>query len=247
MSISTVVGATTTKNTNSLTLNSIVGKVSNVTYSNSGFEITPATGFSGNISVEIKSEGSNGQSLARLSMTVLPEPVTNVAAKPTSSSISQISWLKSVNANSYAVLMDGKTICTTTANSCSISKLVGPKSVVEIIPLGGDSTVGSKVDAHYGAPAAPILVSKVSVALARNTMSAADYLSVDKVIKLVNQQGFSSVTISDISTTSKTAMGVKARLDAIVKYVKSKVADSNVRISIVAPKGKTYLNTFAVS
>jgi LPS O-antigen subunit length determinant protein (WzzB/FepE family) len=78
-------------------------------------------------------------------------------------------------------------------------------------------------------------------------MSAADYLSVDKVIKLVNQQGFSSVTISDISTTSKTAMGVKARLDAIVKYVKSKVADSNVRISIVAPKGKTYLNTFAVS
>jgi uncharacterized repeat protein (TIGR02543 family) len=208
--------------------------------------LTPEAGFSGKKTVTVTITENGVDRIVQIPLTVLPEAVTKPVVTPTSSTKSIIKWAVSPNADAYTVYVDGKKVCTTSTTSCSINKILGPDSVVEIVSNGGDRTVSDKIEAAYK-QVVPIQITRlVSSTSIKSTLSSVDTKALDKVIALIKTQGFGTVVISDITTTSKTAAAAAARIAAIKKYIDAKTGSNPIAFEVVAPTSRTYFNNISV-
>jgi hypothetical protein len=188
--------------------------IANVKIADGKLVLTAETGFSGKriVTVSITENGANR--FVQVPLTVLPEVVTKPVLTPTSSSKSVIRWGVSPNANTYTVFLDGKRVCSTSATSCTVNKILGPDSVVEVISNGGDRTVSDKVEADFKQTAPVVVTRIVSATITKGTLTKVDTKALDKVVALINNQGFTSIVISNITTTKKTDALAAARITA---------------------------------
>lgn len=143
------------------------------------------------------------------------------------------------------MFVDGKSVCRTSGESCTVLKILGPNANVEVIANGGDSTKSELADAEYQA-GNHVTVAKISGTFGKASLSANDLTNLNKVIATVNKQGFDNVQISNITTTKSTTVSAKARLDAMVAYIKSKVDNPDLKITVVAPSSRTFTNQISV-
>lgn len=208
--------------------------------------LTPETGFSGKRTVTVNIVENGVERIVQIPLTVLPEPVAKPLTTPLAANKTSIKWEKSPNADSYAVFIDGKRACQTSATSCSVSRIIGPANVVEIVANGGDRTISEKVESDFK-QTAPITVTRiVSATITKAELTRVDTKALDKVIALINNQGFETVVISGITTTKRTSALAAARIEAIKKYVSGKIGDKEVKFEVVAPTSRTYFNNISV-
>jgi uncharacterized repeat protein (TIGR02543 family) len=208
--------------------------------------LTPETGFSGKKTVTVTINENGVDRIVQIPLTVLPEAVAKPVLTPTTSNRSVIRWTPSPNATTYTVLLNGKRVCTTSTSSCSVSRILGPDAVIEIVSNGGDRTVSEKIEADFRQNN-PVPVARLaSSTKTKPTLSKIDMKALDKVIAIVKAQGFGTVVISQITTTKKTEAAAAARIASIKKYIDSKLGSTQVEFQVVPPASRTYLSTVSV-
>lgn len=208
--------------------------------------LTPETGFSGKKTVTVTVTENGAERVIQIPLTVLPEPVTKPVVTPTSANRSTIRWTQSPNADTYTVYLDGKKICTTSAASCTVTRVLGPDSEIKIVSNGGDRTVSTRVEADFRQTAPVQITRLVSATITKAALSRVDTKALDKVIALIKSQGFGTVVISEITTTKKTEAKADARVAAIQKYIESKLGSEKVEFEVVPPASRTYFNNISV-
>jgi uncharacterized repeat protein (TIGR02543 family) len=208
--------------------------------------LTPETGFSGKKTVSVTITENGTDRIIQIPLTVLPEAVTKPVLTPTASNRSNIRWTASPNATTYTVLLNGKKVCATSATSCSVKQILGPDAVIEIVSNGGDRTVSQKVDAEFRQNVPVAITRLVSATITKATLTRVDTKALDKVVGLIKNQGFGTVVISEITTTSKTKALAAARIESIKKYITSKIGSEQVEFEITPVKSRTYFNNISV-
>jgi hypothetical protein len=208
--------------------------------------LTPETGFSGKRTVTVTVTENGSDRFIQIPLTVLPEAVTKPVLTPTASNRTNIRWTQSPNATAYTVLLNGKRICSTSASSCSVSQVLGPDAVIEVISNGGDRTVSEKIEADFRQNIPVPITRLVSATNTKSTLSRVDTKALDRVIALVRNQGFGTIVISEITTTSRTAALAAARLAAIKKYIDDKTGSREITFEIVPATSRTNFNNISV-
>jgi len=208
--------------------------------------LTPETGFSGKKTVTVTITENGTDRIIQIPLTVLPEVVTKPVLTPASASKTIIRWTASPNADAYTVYLYGKKVCSTSATSCSVARVLGPDANVQIISNGGDRTISDKVEAEFK-QSTPVAITRiVSATITKATLTKVDTKALDKVIALIKTQGFGTVVISQITTTKKTQALADARIAAIKKYIDSKSGSEEITFEVVAPASRTYFNNISV-
>ena len=238
-------GSTTTAATTMLAVNNAAKGLSEVKIVENQLAVVPTVGFSGKTSVSVTVTDGVTTSSIDVPVTVLPEPVKDPVITPKTSTTTVVNWDASPNATNYQVFVDGKSVCKTSGESCTINKILGPNANVDVIANGGDATKSEIVDAGYHAPTV-VTIAKVSGTYGKSTLSKNDINNLNKVIATIEKQGFETVQISNITTTKATATAAKARLDAMVNYIKTKVDNPDLVVNVVAPTTRTFTNQIAV-
>jgi len=231
--------------TTTLRVDSSLKGVSEVKSVDDQLAVVPTAGFSGKTSVIVSITDGNTTTKIEVPVTVLPVPVKDPILTPKSVNSSLIAWGASPNASGYQVLVDGKTVCKTSGDSCTVGKILGPNAQVEVIANGGDSTKSDVVDANYKANN-PVPVVRIAAAYKNSILNSNDINNLNKVISTVTTQGFANVQITTISTVKRTQAAAKERLDAMVSYLKSKVTNPDFVVSVVPSKNRTALTTISV-
>ena len=241
----TTSNGTSTTTTTMLSVNSASKGLSEVKIVENQLAVVPTVGFSGKTSVTVTITDGSSTSQIQLPVTVLPEPVKDPTLTPKSGTSTIITWDASPNATNYQVFVDGKSVCKTSSDSCTVSRILGPNANVDVIANGGDATKSEVVDAEYQA-ANPVTVARISGTFGKATLSKNDLTNLNKVISTINKQGFENVQITGITTTKLTASAAKARLDAMVAYIQENVSNPDLTIKVVAPTSRTFTNQIAV-
>jgi uncharacterized repeat protein (TIGR02543 family) len=209
--------------------------------------LTPEVGFSGKKTITVTITENGIDRIVKIPLTVLPEAVSKPVITPTSSSRTIIRWAPSPNASTYNVYIDGKQVARAIpATSFSINKILGPNSIVEIVANGGDRTISNKVSANFNQTVSVKITSLVNSANIKTSLSSAETKALDRVIALVNSQGFKTIVISNITTTKKTEFAAATRIAAIKKYLDTKSAPRKISFEVTAPTSRTFVNNISV-
>ena len=208
--------------------------------------LTPETGFSGKKTVTVTITENDADRIVQIPLTVLPEVVTKPVLTPTASNRSTIRWTASPNAKTYTVFLNGKKVCTTSASTCLVRKVLGPDAEIKIVSNGEDRTVSTRVEADFRQINPTQILSLFSGIATKSNLSKVDIEALEKIIELVKSQGFGTVLISKITTTKKTKAKADARIAAMKKYIETKLGSEKVTIEVVPPIKRTYFNNISV-
>ena len=235
----------TSTTTTMLSVNSASKGLSEVKIVENQIAVVPTVGFSGKTEVSITVTDGLTTTTVTVPVTVLPEPVKDPILTPVAARQTTVSWEPSPNANSYQVIVDGKTACKAATDSCEIRKILGPNADVQVVANGGDATKSDAVDADYEATKT-VVVTKLVGTTRGGKLTQNDINMLNKVVATVKSQGFETVTISQITTNRVNSSAAKARVDALVNYVKSKSGDPDLVVRVVPAPTKTSMNQIAV-
>jgi hypothetical protein len=188
----------------------------------SSLEVIPTESFSGKMVVPVTVIEGGATITVNIPVVVNPKPVPSAATTPTSRSTTSVKWETSPNAVSYKVVLNGKSLCESATTSCSIPTILGPKSKMEVITLGNDGTVSSQVLPAYVA-SKPIPVLDVKFSLGSSAITKSEIKKLQTFIRLMNEQGFTKVSIAAFTDGVGGASGAKAlsgaRAKAVARYL----------------------------
>lgn len=178
--------------------------VSGVTVNGSTVTVTPIRTFSGrtSVTVEVVVPGRAIEGVAvdvvavpvTVDVVVAPAPVTRATHVPVSAKRTTITWRPVANATSYEVYADESMVCRVALPTCEIRELLGPKTPIRVVSLGGDNTISSQVIPTY-APKQPALATRVRFAENSAVLTADAKRILRESVALVKAQGFTKVTI----------------------------------------------------
>ena len=208
--------------------------------------LTAEIGFSGKRIVNVTITENGSERVIQIPLTVLPEPVSKPIVTPTSASKSIIRWTASPNADEYTVFVDGVRTCIKATTFCSISKLVGPSSVIEIVAKGGDRTYSEKVIADFQQSKSVVVSRLINASIPKATLSRADQAALNKVVSIIKSKGFGTIQISNVTTSKKTESAARMRLAAIKSYLVEKSGVDSLVFETIPAKAKTYFNNISV-
>ena len=178
--------------------------------------------FTGQVMVEIMVV-ENGQTKPLLVPVMIdPLPVASARAVPTTSKKSKITWTPVVNAVKYELAVNGKVVCSSTATTCAVPALLGPKARVELTTLGNDGTKSMSVAPAY-VPGKPVPALAVNFGRSQTALTAAAKKQLDAFVMLMKEQGFTEVTMqafTDLPTTTSRARALtSSRNKAVTAYL----------------------------
>ena len=185
---------------------------------------TPFHGFTGRVVVPVVEYESGSATVVFHNVTVAPAvvPVANFA--PTSSTKSLIRWDPSPSdVKGYKVTINGVEVCSTVSTSCTISTLIGPKTVVLIQAIGNDQTKSTLTPVAY-LPLAPVKVLSSQYPNSSSKLSAQQIKQLKALAKVVQKQGFTRIVcVGHTDSTSKDSINIplsKARAATAAAYLK---------------------------
>jgi outer membrane protein OmpA-like peptidoglycan-associated protein len=170
-----------------------------------GIAITPVNGFTGLVVVPVIGVVDGLDTLVLNKVVVNPMPPKVQSFGPTSIKQSSITWAPSTSQTiGYRVTLNGNEICQTTANTCPVAELIGPKSVVTITSMGNDQTASIPVVIPYSATR-PIPALKVNFAVGSSLLSQAQKREIQSIATVIDTQGFSRIVVSGFTDSSGSA------------------------------------------
>ncbi len=143
------------------------------------------------MAVNVRQDGQTKEVI--IPVTVLPEAPKVPVFVPKTINEAVISWKASPNASSYDVFVNGQVVCQTSASSCSAPVTVGPKTPVQIVAKGGDNLTAVVAPAYQ--PVKPVPAITVNFATASSKLSAAQKAELNKVAKVIVQEGFQRLVV----------------------------------------------------
>jgi uncharacterized repeat protein (TIGR02543 family) len=127
----------------------------------------------------------------------------------------------------YVVDINGTTACRVTITSCTVSRVVGPRSQVTITALGNDETRSEPANAGYRPK--PVLALTVNFAENSPVLNAAQKVEMRKVATVIRREGFTRLAIvghTDSQGGDRNAQALSdARAQAAAAYFRSLLPD----------------------
>lgn len=182
---------------------------SSLRVSGNSIEVVPTETFSGRMTVPVTVIEGGATVTLNIPIIVNPKPVPAAATTPVSRSATSVTWEPSSNAVSYKVVLNDQELCASATTSCSIPKILGPKSKMEVITLGNDGTVSSQVLPAY-IPSKPIPVLDVKFGLGSSAITNVEIRKLKRFVSLMNEQGFTKVAITAFTDAVGGVTGAKA-------------------------------------
>jgi outer membrane protein OmpA-like peptidoglycan-associated protein len=118
--------------------------------------VTTVHGFSGVLTQPLIVTDEGSQVAVDAVVTVNPDAASRAAYKPLSATSARITWTSGAGATRATVRVNGKSVCTTSATTCTVRSLLGPASVVTVTESGHDATSATPVRAAYSASKVPL-------------------------------------------------------------------------------------------
>ena len=210
-----------------------------ITATTTGISVTPVSGFTGVLVVPFAATVDGVETVVLNKIVVNPAPPVAQRFAPTSINKSSIAWAPSSSQTTgYLVKINGKEICQTTANTCPVAQLVGPKSVVTIAALGNDKTVSTPVVIPYVATR-PIPALKVNFAVGSSILSTAQKNEIRNVARVIDTQGFTRLVVSGFTDSSgSTDLNRKlseARAKSVAAFMRSLLPKISIKASAFGP------------
>jgi uncharacterized repeat protein (TIGR02543 family) len=210
-----------------------------ITVITNGISVTPVKGFTGVLIIPFAATVDGIEAVVLNKVVVNPAPPIAQNFAPTSINKSSISWAPSTSQTTgYLVKINGKEICQTTATTCPVAQLIGPKSVVTIAALGNDKTVSSPVVIPYVATR-PIPALKVNFALGSSILSTAQKNEIRSVARVIDTQGFTRLVVSGF-TDSSGSSGLnkklsEARARSVAAFMRTLLPKIAIKASAFGP------------
>jgi uncharacterized repeat protein (TIGR02543 family) len=204
-----------------------------------GIAVTPVNGFTGLIVVPVIGVVDGVETLVLNKVVVNPTPPKVQGFGPTSIKQSSIAWAPSTSQTiGYRVTVNGNEICQTTANTCPVSELIGPKSVVTITSLGNDQTASTPVVIPYAATR-PIPALKVNFAVGSSLLSQAQKREIQSIAKVIDTQGFSRIVVSGFTDSSGSASLNRKlsedRAKSVAAFMRTLLPNISIKASAFGP------------
>ena len=184
-----------------------------------GISVTPVDGFTGVIVVPVAATVDGVETVVLNKIVINPVAPKAVNFAPTEINKSSISWAPSTSQTTgYLVTINGKQVCQTTATTCPVAALIGPKSVVSITALGNDQTVSTPVLVPYVATR-PIPALKVNFAVGSAVLSREQKIEIRSIARVIDTQGFTRLVVSGFTDSSGSLALNRALSEARAKSV----------------------------
>jgi uncharacterized repeat protein (TIGR02543 family) len=211
-----------------------------ITVTTTGISVTPVSGFTGVLIVPFAATIDGVETVVLNQIVVNPAPPVAQNFAPTSINRSSITWVPSTSQTTgYLVKINGKEICQTTANSCPVAQLIGPKSVVTIAALGNDKTVSTQVVIPYVATR-PIPALKVNFAVGSSVLSREQKIEIRSVARVIDTQGFSRIVVSGFTDSSGSAALNKKlsqdRAKSVAAFMRTLLPKVAIKASAFGPR-----------
>jgi Fibronectin type III domain/IPT/TIG domain/OmpA family len=195
---------------------------SSLRVSGNSIEVVPTETFSGRMTVPVTIIEGGAIVTLNIPIIVNPKPVPAAATTPVSRDATSVTWEPSPNAVSYKVVLNNQELCTSSTTSCSIPKILGPRSKMEVITLGNDGTVSSQVLPAY-TPGRPIPVLDVKFGLGSSSITRTEIAKLRSFVSLMNEQGFTRVAITAFTDGVGGISGAKslssARAQSVARFL----------------------------
>ncbi len=192
--------------------------------------VVDSTNLIGSILVTLDIEG--------LALDGQPAPVTSSNVQIIAPTSIRVSWAPSNGAASYEVRYLSKTLCVTTAASCVITSLLGPKAPLEVIAKSATGVAGNAAKPIYKAPAKLVQIGVVNFALGSSALSTSAQAQLKKLASTMYAQGFTSIVVAGHTDTIG---GVKlnnalslARATTTYKYLQKILTNMPISVTLQA-------------
>lgn len=210
-----------------------------ITVTTTGISVTPVSGFTGVLVVPFAATVDGVETVVLNKIVVNPAPPVAQRFAPTSINKSSITWAPSTSQTTgYLVKINGKEICQTTATTCPVAQLIGPKSVVTIAALGNDKTISTPVVIPYVATR-PIPALKVNFAVGSSILSVAQKIEIRSVARVIDTQGFTRLVISGFTdSTGSVKLNRKlseARAKSVAAFMRTLLPEIAIKASAFGP------------
>ena len=197
--------------------------------------VTPVRGFTGILVVPVAATIDGVETVVLNKVIVNPAPPVAQKFAPTAINRSAIAWAPSASqVLSYQVAINGKTICQTTATSCPVEALIGPKSIVTLTAQGNDKTVSTPVVVPYVATR-PIPALKVNFAIGSAILSNAQKIEIRSISRVIDAEGFTKLVVSGFTDSSGSQdLNQKlsaARAKAVAIYMRTLLPTISIKAS----------------
>ncbi len=204
-----------------------------------GISVTPVGGFTGVIVVPVVGSVDGVETVVLNKVVINPVPPKAENFAPTEINKSSVSWAPSTSQTvGYLVTLNGKEICQTTATTCPVAALIGPKSVVAITALGNDQTVSTPVLVPYVATR-PIPALKVNFAVGSSVLSREQKIEIRAVARVIDTQGFTRLVVSGFTdSTGSTTLNRKLSEDrarSVAAFMRTLLPKISIKASAFGP------------
>jgi uncharacterized repeat protein (TIGR02543 family) len=205
-----------------------------------GISVTPVDGFTGVIVVPVVGTVDGVETVVLNKVVINPVPPKAENFAPTEINKSSITWTPSTSQTvGYLVTINGKEICQTTATTCPVAALIGPKSVVAITALGNDQTVSTPVLVPYVATR-PIPALKVNFAVGSSVLSREQKIEIRSVARVIDTQGFTRLVVSGYTDSTGSASLNRQlsedRAKSVAAFMKTLLPKISIKASAFGPR-----------
>jgi outer membrane protein OmpA-like peptidoglycan-associated protein len=118
-------------------------------------------------------------------------PTYSVTNAPTTTVI----WGAGKDAATYAVAVDGKSVCSVSVLTCEVARLLGPKNKVTVTSVAAGGKTSEAVAATYVAPAGPQVLSTVNFDSARAVLKPTEAAKLRAFARAIKATGYTSLTV----------------------------------------------------
>jgi outer membrane protein OmpA-like peptidoglycan-associated protein len=154
-------------------------------------QITAGTQVSGKVSVVVTvTDGVGGTATATVTDVVSPNPVKKATRSLARTGRTTVAWTKApTDGARYRVLVDGDPVCTTSALTCTVKRVLGPDFKVKVEVLGKDGTTSTRTAAKTVGKG-EVLIATVYFGSGKDTLTKRQEKALRKVIAKIHKIGF---------------------------------------------------------
>ena len=215
----------------------ITANKTNIEIKDGNVIVTPLNGWTGKMSVPVITniDGEDREVLIE----VIVEPELPESGKTTlnKDATTLISWEKSPSqVVRYEVDLNGKNVCTTTATSCSIPRLIGPKSDVKVTTVGNDEVKTTELKLPYTPPAQRVQALTVFFAENKAVVTPQARKDLNKIARILKREGFADLKLfghTDGQSGARNAINLSTqRANIVQNYLLKKLGVEASRVSV---------------
>jgi hypothetical protein len=170
-----------------------------------------------------------------LDIQIYPDPSPKGTYENTAAGDTVLKWTKSPTPTTvgYEVYLNGRFACKTSGLTCTLKQLVGPKSKMTVVAIGGQKTRSVEMIPTYVAGKFALALT-VHYDTAKAKLKPADIKALDTLIKFIKSEGYKQVFVvghTDPRLHTVNLSLSKARANSVIAYMTPKL------------KGVTYSGT----